>query len=75
MDNTQQDGRNKTIFSICAGQTRDKTNTNHEISGRSDRTQKNKGIPPPVQPKGRREMHMRPRRSNHESSIIPLRED
>jgi hypothetical protein len=75
MDNKLQGGRNKTIFSIRSGQTRDKTNTNHEASSRVDRTRENKGIPLPVQTKGRREMYMRPERSNHGPSTIPLRED
>jgi len=38
MDNKQQGGCNKTILSIRAGQTRDKTNTNHEAISRADRT-------------------------------------
>jgi hypothetical protein len=52
MDNKQQGGWNKTVFSIRAGQTKDKTNTNYETSSRADQTWENKGIPPPVQPKG-----------------------
>jgi hypothetical protein len=75
MENKKEGGCNKTVFFIRAGQTKDKTNTNHETNSRTDRTRENKGIPLPVQIKGRREMHMRPRRSNHGSSIIPLRED
>jgi hypothetical protein len=47
MDN-KQDGCSKTVFSIRAGQT-DKTNTNHETSGRADRTRENKGKTPPLQ--------------------------
>jgi len=73
MDNMQQGGPNKTIFSIRAGQTRDKNNTKHEANSRADRTRENEGIPPPVQPKGRREMYMRPQRSNHGPSTISLR--
>jgi len=38
MDSKQQGGCNKTIFSIRAGETRDKTNTNREASSRADRT-------------------------------------
>jgi len=75
MDNMQQGGCNKTIFSIRAGQSRDKTNTKHEANSRADRTRKNEGIPPPAQPKGRREMYMRPQGSNHGSSPVPLRQD
>jgi ribonuclease HI len=75
MDNKQQGGCKKTALSIRAGQTKDKTNTNHETSSRADRTRDNKGIPLPVQSKGRRKMHMRPRRSYHGPSIIPLRKD
>jgi hypothetical protein len=54
MDNKHQGGCNKTVLSIRAGQTKDKTNTNHETSSRADRTRENKGIPLPVQNKGRR---------------------
>jgi len=72
MDNKQRDCCNKTVFSVRAGQTRDKTNTNREASSRADRTRENKGIYLPVQPKGRREMYMRPQRPNHGSSPIPL---
>jgi len=60
MDNMQQGGPNKTIFSIRAEQTRDKNNTKHEANRCADRTRENEGITPPVQPKGRREMYMRP---------------
>ena len=60
MDSKQQDCCNKTIFSICAGQTRDKTNTNREASSRADRTRENKGISLPVQPKGQRKIYVRP---------------
>jgi len=38
MDNKQQGGCNETIFSIHAGHTGDKTNTNHEASSRADRS-------------------------------------
>ena len=69
MDNMQQGGCNKTIFSIRTEQTRDKTSTKHEANSRVDRTRENEGIPPPVQPKGRREMYMRPQQSNHGISI------
>jgi hypothetical protein len=74
MDNKLQGGCNKTIFSIRLGQTRHKTNTNHEASSRADRTRENEAISLPVQPKGRSEMYMWPERLNHGSSI-PLRED
>ena len=60
---------------MLTGQTRDKTNSNHETSSRADRTRENKGISVPVQPKGRHEMYMQPERPNHGSSTIPLRED
>ena len=63
MDNMQQGGPNKTIFSTRAGKIGDKNNTKHEANSRADRTRENEGIPPPVQPKGRREMYMRPQRS------------
>ena len=53
-------------------QTRDKINTNREASSRADRTRENKRISLPVQPKGRREMCMRPQRPNHGSSPIPV---
>ena len=56
----------------CAEQTRDKINTNHKASSRAGRTRENKGISPPVPPKGRCEMYIRPQRSNHGSSPIPL---
>ena len=72
MDSNQQGCCNKTIFSIRAEQTRDKINTNRKASSRADRTRENKGISQPVQPKGRREMYMRPQRPNHGSSPIPL---
>ena len=75
MDSKQQGCCNKTIYSIRAVQTRDKTNTNHEASSRAERTRENKGISLPVQIKGRRDMYMRPQRPNHGSSPIPLRED
>jgi len=52
MDNMQQGGCNKTIFSIRAWQTRDKTDTKHEANSRADRPQENEGIPPLVQRKG-----------------------
>jgi len=52
MDNMQQGGRNKTIFSIRAGQIGDKNNTKHEANSRADRTRENEGITPPVQTKG-----------------------
>jgi hypothetical protein len=74
MDNKLQGGCNK-IFSIRSGQTRDKTNTNHKASSRADRTRENEGISLSVQPKGQRELNMRPERPNHGSSTIPLRED
>jgi len=73
MDNMQQGGRNKTIFSIRAGQIGDKNNTKLEANSRADRTRENEGIPPPVQTKGRREIYMRPQQSNHGSSTISLR--
>jgi len=60
---------------VLTGQTGDKTNTNHEASSRADRTRENEGISLPVQPKGRREMYMRPERPNHGSSTVQLRED
>jgi len=63
MGNMQQGGYNKIIFSTRAGQTRDKNNTKQEANSRAERTRKNEGLPPPVQPKGRREMYMRPQRS------------
>ena len=63
------------LFSIRSGQTRNKTNTNHEASSRADRARENEGISLPLQTKGRREMYMRPERPNHGSSTIPLRED
>jgi len=75
MDSKQQGCYNKTIFSIRAGQTRDKTNTNREASSRADWTRENKGISLPVQHKERRAMYMQPQRPNHGSSPIPLRED
>ena len=64
-----------TIFSIRSGQTRDKTNTNHEASNRADGTRENEDISLPVQTKGRREVYMRPEQPNHGSSTIPLREN
>jgi len=75
MDNKQQGCCNKTIFSIREEQTRDKINTNREVSSRADWTRENKGISLLVQPKGRREMYMWPQRPNHGSSPIPLWED
>jgi len=72
MDSKQQGCCNKTIFSIRAEQTRNKINTNHKASSRAGRTRENKGISPPVPPKGRCEMYIRPQRSNHGSSPIPL---
>ena len=39
------------------------------------RTRQNEGIPVPIQPTGRREVHMRQRRSNNGSSTIPLYKD
>jgi len=75
MDSKQQGCCNKTIFSIRSEQTRDKINTNRKASSRADRTWENKGISLPVQPKGRREMYMRPQRPNHGSSPILLWED
>jgi len=73
MENMKQGGRNRTIFSIRAGQIGDKNNTKHEANSRTDRTRENEGIPPPFQNNGRREMYMRPQQSNHGSSIISLR--
>ena len=72
MDSKQQGCCNKAIFSIRAEQTRDKININRKASSRADRTRENKGISLPVQPKGRREMYMRPQRPNHGSSPIPV---
>ena len=63
------------LFSIRSGQTRNKTNTNHEASSRADRARENEGISLPLQTKGRREMYMRPERPNKGSSAVPLRED
>ena len=57
LDNKQQGSGNQTIFSISTGQTKDKTNTNHEASSRDDRTRENEGISLPVQTKGRRDMY------------------
>jgi len=65
MDSKQQGCCNKTIISISAEQTRDKININRKASSSADRTRENKGIYLPVQPKGRREMYMRPQRPNH----------
>ena len=44
MDNMQHGGRNKTIFSIRAGQIGDKNNTKHEANSRADRTRENEGV-------------------------------
>jgi len=44
MDNMQKGGRNKTIFSISAGQIGDKNNTKHEANSRADRTRENEGV-------------------------------
>jgi hypothetical protein len=75
MDNTLQGGCNKIIFSIRSGKARDKTKTKHEASSRADRTRENEGLSLSVQPKGRREVYMRPERPSHGSSTNPLRED
>jgi len=72
MDNMQQGGRKKTIFSIRAGRIGDKNNIKHEANSRADRTWENEGVPPPVQIRGRREMYMRLQPSNHRSSTISL---
>jgi len=60
------------IPTYIAEQTRDKINTNRKASSRADWTRENKGISLPVQPKGRRNMYMRPQRPNHGLSPIPL---
>jgi len=72
MDRKQQGCCNKTIFAIHAEQSRAKINTIQKASGRAERTREYKGISLPVQPKGRREMYMRPQPPNHGSSPIPL---
>jgi len=74
IDSKQQGCCNKTIFSIRAEQTRDKINTNRKASSRAEGTRENKGITLPVQPKGRREVYMRPQRPNHGSIHTLLRE-
>jgi len=72
MDSKQQGCCNKTIFSNLAEEARDKISTYHEASSLSDRTRYNKDISLSVQIKVRREMYMRPQRTNHGSSSIPF---
>ena len=75
MDSMQQVCCNKTIFSIREEQTRDKININRKAGSRADWTRENKGLSLPFQPKGRREIYMRPQRPNHGSSPITVWED
>jgi hypothetical protein len=64
MDNKLQGGYNKTEFSFRSRENRNKTNTNHEVSSRVERTRENDGVSLPVQTKGRREMYISRRQTD-----------
>ena len=75
MDSKQQGCCKRTIFPTRAEQIRHKVNTKPLATSRADRTRENKDISLPVQPKEQREIYMRPQRTNHGSTPIPLWED